>query len=914
MEIRGFTVKFAKIKAKKRRKDEIDLQNKADELLKQSEKNPNDKRLLNELYATKLQLQTLMRQKTKGAILRSKARWQEHGEHNTKYFLSLEKRNHSRKTVTKLKINENEYTCNQFEILQKEKTYYEELYKSQKSGTCNQAASTFFDANNITTLSNDEKLSCEGLVTENECLTALREFKNGKSPGTDGLPAEFYRRFWSELGTDMCASFNYAFSTGTLSISQKRGIISLIPKKNKDKCLLENLRPISLLNIDYKILTKTIAKRLEKVLPNVINPNQTGYIKGRFIGENVRLIHDIMYHTKLTDKPGIAIFLDFRKAFDTIEWCYLKKALQMFSFGPDIQKWFDIIYNDASSCVLHNGHASEFFLLGKGVRQGCPLSGLLFVLGIELLARALQMNPTIRGIQVGHNELKTTQYADDTTVFVRDLDSVPQLLKLLSEFKDISGLEINKHKTEAMWLGSWRNCKEKPFGFKWPLDPINALGVHFSYETEKTIKLNFTDKIRTLEQSLQSWKRRNLTLIGKINIVKTLGLAKLIYSTSLLSIPKHLIDSINKIIFDFIWDGKTAKIKRKTIIAEKRHGGLKMIDFEIMERSLKIAWIKRIIDSEDAAWKVIPNYATCQYGGLQFLVKCDYNIKSLNLEYLPEFYHKVLNYWHDSKLLTANKEKSVKNQIIWNNQNIVVDGKPIFFRNWVNKGLVYIDDLLDEDSNFLSLVGLKDKFQINPPFTVYYGLLKAIPKEWKTALHNAPHTGNSTQITLSTKSSYLKLLSKRYLAPTAEQKIKNHGFTKENVCNVYLLSFQIFKEAKLIMFQYKIIHNILPTQASLFRSNLAENDVCPLCNLESQSLSHMLFSCTVSSSLWNLFTRWWQKTFGHPISLTESIILYGWRQEPGSNTWIALNYSLIIAKYHIFATSVRGGILDFENL
>ena len=132
----------------------------------------------------------------------------------------------------------------------------------------------------------------------------------------------------------------------------------------------------------------------------------------------------------------------------------------------------------------------------------------------------------------------------------------------------------------------------------WPLDPINALGVHFSYDSEKAIKRNFTDKIRILEQTLQTWKRRNLTLIGKINIVKTLGLAKLIYSTSLLPIPKHLIDSINKIIFDFIWDGKTPKIKRKTIIAEKKYGGLKMIDFEIMERSLKRAWVKRIIDNE----------------------------------------------------------------------------------------------------------------------------------------------------------------------------------------------------------------------------------------------------------------------------------------------------------------------------
>ena len=205
------------------------------------------------------------------------------------------------------------------------------------------------------------------------------------------------------------------------------------------------------------------------------------------------------------------------------------------------------------------------------------------------------------------------------------------------------------------------------------------------------------------------------------------------------------------------------------------------------------------------------------------------DIKSLNLEYLPEFYHKVLSYWQESKLITGNEEKSVKNKIIWNNQKIVVDGKPIFFRNWVqNKGIVYIKDLLDKDSNFLSLAGLKEKFQINPPFTVYYGLLKVIPKEWKTALYNAPHTGNSSQITFSTKGSFLKLLSKRYLAPTAEQQIISHGFTKENVCNVYLLPFQILKEAKLIMFQYKIIHNILPTQASLFRSNLAENDVCPL--------------------------------------------------------------------------------------
>ena len=235
MEIRGFTIKFSKIKAKRRRNEESILQNKANQLLEQTEKNPSDKKLLNELYATNLRLRALMHQKTKGAILRSKARRQEQGEHNTKYFLNLEKRNHCRKTVTKLKINDNVYTSNQFEILREEKKFYETLYKSQKSETHTQFKPTFFETENITSLNEEEKLLCEGIASEDECLKAVKEFKSCKSPGTDGLSAEFYKYFWSEISNDIISSFNYAFKTGALSISQRRGIISLIPKKNKDK-------------------------------------------------------------------------------------------------------------------------------------------------------------------------------------------------------------------------------------------------------------------------------------------------------------------------------------------------------------------------------------------------------------------------------------------------------------------------------------------------------------------------------------------------------------------------------------------------------------------------------------------------------------------------------------------------------
>ena len=228
-----------------------------------------------------------------------------------------------------------------------------------------------------------------------------------------------------------------------------------------------------------------------------------------------------------------------------------------------------VIYNQASSCVLRNGHASDFFLLELGVRQGCPLSGVPFVVGIELLARVLKKDPTSKGIKVGQKEIKITQYTDDNTVLVRDLDSVTQLLKHLDKFKQISGLEINTNKTETLWLGCWRSRKDKPFGFKWPQEPVYALGIHFSYNLKQANTLNLEEKVYSLEKILNNWKKKKANFNWQINIVKTLGLSKLIYYSSLLTVSKSLIGRISNIFFSFIWEGKPPKIKKKTIIGQK---------------------------------------------------------------------------------------------------------------------------------------------------------------------------------------------------------------------------------------------------------------------------------------------------------------------------------------------------------
>ena len=178
----------------------------------------------------------------------------------------------------------------------------------------------------------------------------------------------------------MVDSFNYAFQVGRLPIFQRFGIISLIPKKDKKLELLKSWRPITLLNSDYRIATKAIAMRLENVLPKFIHPCQAGHIKGRYIGECIRTIFDIMSFTKQKNIPGAAVLLDFEKAFNSIEWNYLQKCLKVFKFGPQLRQWIKVFYNDISSCVLNNGFQSKHFTLPRGVRQGCPLSGLLFIM------------------------------------------------------------------------------------------------------------------------------------------------------------------------------------------------------------------------------------------------------------------------------------------------------------------------------------------------------------------------------------------------------------------------------------------------------------------------------------------------------------------------------------------------------
>ena len=166
------------------------------------------------------------------------------------------------------------------------------------------------------------------------------------------------------------------------------------------------------------------------------------------------------------------------------------------------------------------------------------------------------------------------EWLDDTTVFLRNQESMNVLLELLEKFERCSGLKINPTKSEAIWLGKWKNREDTLFNFKWPKESVFVLGVHFSNCKRTCDKLNFYDKLDALENTLNNWKRRKLTLLGKISIVKSLGLSKLIFIASVFPVPEKFCDQVNKITFTFIWDNKIAKMKRNTcqLLANARMG------------------------------------------------------------------------------------------------------------------------------------------------------------------------------------------------------------------------------------------------------------------------------------------------------------------------------------------------------
>ena len=269
-----------------------------------------------------------------------------------------------------------------------------------------------------------------------------------------------------------------------LSTSQKQAIIKLIGKKDKDQRFIKNWRPISLLNVNYKIISKALASRLKKVLPNLISPQQTAYVEKRFIGESGRLIADIIEITDVINKEGFLVTMDIEKAFDSLGHTFVVSVLKNFGFGNNFVSSIETLISKQESCTVNGGNTTENFHLEREARQGDPISAYIFILALEVLSFLVRNNKDIKGLNIFDHLFLYTVYADDTTFFLENKESIVELVKTFTLFSSFSGLKLNTSKCASCGLGPLKGVEIAVCGMQsvdLTKDAIKILGTYFSY-------------------------------------------------------------------------------------------------------------------------------------------------------------------------------------------------------------------------------------------------------------------------------------------------------------------------------------------------------------------------------------------------------------------------------------------------
>ena len=307
-----------------------------------------------------------------------------------------------------------------------------------------------------------------------------------------------------------------------------------------------------------------------------------------------------MKHLEENNKEGLFVMIDFEKAFDSVSWRFIDKVLDFFKFGPIFKNYIKCLNNHFKLCVIQHGFFSPFFTVGRGCRQGDPISPYIFLLSVEILGILIRNNEHIRGIKILDKEIKISQYADDTGLFLDGTEhSLKNSLSLIEQFAKYSGLKPNIDKCRCVWLGSKKHSEEKlcpETPLIWSDAPFTYLGIVFSVKLNEMLELNYSQKILDIKKMICSWSRRILSPIGKITVIKTIMLPRLTHLFIALPNPdKAIIKDLETAFFKFIWNDKTDKISRNQLYMKYEQGGLKMINIQAFIKSMKITWIKRLL-------------------------------------------------------------------------------------------------------------------------------------------------------------------------------------------------------------------------------------------------------------------------------------------------------------------------------
>lgn len=537
-----------------------------------------------EIYSIQLELKKIQRTRLSGAVVRSQNLLFLENEEPPVESLAVEQRKQKRQTISEITNSSSDIITDPTQIANSFYVFYDEL--------CNRAPPPCPNdsyLSDIKLLSEDSLslLPSSSLISKQEVSSAIASLNRHAAPGCDGLTATFYISFPS-LTKHLRDVFNNMLFQNKMTPSQRQALIKLIPKLSRPKTV-KDFRPISLLNVDYKILATIIATRLKLTLQHYISPDQQCGLPNRHIFNNHLNIKSALEYASDISHPLAIIQIDFKKAFDSISHQFILDTAQQIGIPSSLSCWFKIILSNIYSKLIINGQQTDPIPIKRGIRQGCPLSMLLFILGLEPLSQKINNSPLVNGFSIGNTHIKISQYADDVILFLTDPQSITEIHKIFQDFYHHSGLEISPPKTKII---SNSPTLISTFKSTFPdgkvLNKTKILGITFSFEPE-LMQTNWKEMTGEIRRLCISNTHKNISIYGKTAIINSTVLPRIIFLARILYPKRKHVKILTRTVFEFLWNHERYEpLKREALYRSKLHGG---IGFPCIEAKINTAFL-----------------------------------------------------------------------------------------------------------------------------------------------------------------------------------------------------------------------------------------------------------------------------------------------------------------------------------
>lgn len=882
--LRGQIISFSASRNKEKRQTQERLIDSILKTDKQYSKSPTP-----ELYKEKLNLKTqyelLSTEKTEYNLLRSRTFFYEHGEKAGRLLAhQLKSRSASRLIPTIRKSNQ-ELTVHPLEINSTFKEFYSTLYTSE-SPPDTMFMEKFLENLNIPTISQDQCEDLEEPLEKKEIEDSIRAMQSGKTPGPDGFPVEFYKKFSKQLTPLLLNLFNHSFEKSALPQTLTEALITVLLKPGKEPTDCGSYRPISLLNVDVKILSKVLAARINTVITDIVSTDQTGFVKGRHSFINIRRLLNVVHSPSSGGAPEAVVSLDAEKAFDRLEFSYLFYVLTKFGFGPKFVSWVRLLYSSPKAAVVTNKVCSQYFPLSRGTRQGCPLSPLLFVLAIEPLSIKLRSLPSIQGIRRMDADYKISLYADDLLIYLTDPSvCTPVILNTLGDFSKFSGYKINYSKSVCFPINDKHHTiREADLPFSVSESGFKYLGINITPTFSGLYEGNFTPLLGKLKSDLQRWSTIYLSLAGKINCIKMNVLPRFLYLFQSIPIflPKSFFRSLDGLILSFVWGGKISRIRKIFLERPKQDGGLALPNFMFYYWA---ANLQKIL-----YWFQSPNIDWCR-AEAQFCKKSSLSaLLTSRLPFSPSRFcsspvvTSTLRIWMQFRQTFHLTELSMLSPIC-DNPLFPASKLDATFKQWEGLGLKTCKDFFI-NGVFLSFTELMNKLQIPRTSFFRYLQVRHFIQSHSPSFPQLP-TPSHVEDILLIPLIFGGQISKIYNLIMAVNKVSMDGIkTKwEEELDTEIPDAAWDRAlcwvngttscARLNIIQFKVLHRLHYSKAKIAKIYPNTTDVCDRCNQGRADLSHMFWSCPRLQSFWTSVFDILNEAFGLDLQPTFITAIFG---------------------------------------